>query len=199
MVFPKTSYPSNNGPSRATLLFSAAYRPRKGLKGRSKLPREPGLPLKIAAKIDTADESYWREVVGPMVAAHPNVEFIGEINEHQKADFLGNARALLFPIDWPEPFGLVMIEAMACGTPVIAFESGSVPEVIDDGISGFVVGSIAEAVSTLDHVATLSRRSTRDQFEQRFTAERMAQDYLAAYRHLPRMHRLEPRLELVSA
>jgi glycosyltransferase involved in cell wall biosynthesis len=134
-----------------------------------------------------------------MVAAHPNVEFIGEINEHQKADFLGNARALLFPIDWPEPFGLVMIEAMACGTPVIAFESGSVPEVIDDGISGFVVGSIAEAVSTLDHVATLSRRSTRDQFEQRFTAERMAQDYLAAYRHLPRMHRLEPRLELVSA
>src|ERR1019366_8132201 len=110
-----------------------------------------GLLLKIAAKIDPADELYWREVVGPMVAAHPNVEFVGEINEHQKAQFLGSARALLFPIDWPEPFGLVMIEALACGTPVIAFGNGSVPEVIDDGRTGFVVGSIAEAVTALDH------------------------------------------------
>jgi glycosyltransferase involved in cell wall biosynthesis len=134
-----------------------------------------------------------------MVAAHRNVEFVGEINERQKAQFLGNARALLFPIDWPEPFGLVMIEAMACGTPVIAFGSGSVPEVIDDGTTGFVVGSIADAVAALDHIDTLSRRRVRDQFEQRFTVERMTQEYLTAYRHLPRMHRIEPRLELVSA
>jgi glycosyltransferase involved in cell wall biosynthesis len=196
---PKTLLSFKERPEPGYLAFLGRISPEKGPDKAIEIAARTGLLLKIAAKIDPADELYWREVVGPMVAAHPNVEFIGEINEHQKADFLGNARALLFPIDWPEPFGLVMIEAMACGTPVIAFESGSVPEVIDDGISGFVVGSIAEAVSTLDHVATLSRRSTRDQFEQRFTAERMAQDYLAAYRHLPRMHRLEPRLELVSA
>src|SRR5690606_13002986 len=98
-----------------------------------------GLPLKIAAKVDRADEAYWRETIAPMIEAHPEVEFVGEINERQKAEFLGNARALLFPIDWPEPFGLVMIEAMACGTPIIAFRNGSVPEVIDHGISGFIV------------------------------------------------------------
>jgi glycosyltransferase involved in cell wall biosynthesis len=196
---PKDLLPYKQRPESGYLAFLGRISPEKGPERAIEIAARTGLPLKIAAKIDTADESYWREVVGPMVAAHPNVEFISEINEHQKADFLGNARALLFPIDWPEPFGLVMIEAMACGTPVIAFESGSVPEVIDDGLTGFVVGSVAEAVAALDHVDTLSRRSIRDQFEQRFTVERMAQDYLAAYRHLPRMHRLEPRLELVSA
>lgn len=120
-----------------------------------------------------------------MVEAHPNVEFIGEINEVQKADFLGNARALLFPICWPEPFGLVMIEAMACGTPVVALAHGSVPEIIDHGLSGFVVNSVEEAIAAASAVETLDRAAIRKQFEQRFTAERMASDYLAAYRRLP--------------
>src|ERR1700761_9220343 len=103
----------------------------------------------MAAKVDKADQHYWDTVIGPMVAAHPNVEFVGEINEQQKADFLGNAVALLFPICWPEPFGLVMIEAMSCGTPVIAFDHGSVPEVIDHGISGFVVRNADQAVAAV--------------------------------------------------
>jgi glycosyltransferase involved in cell wall biosynthesis len=153
----------------------------------------------MAAKVDAADERYWQDVIAPLVAAHPNVEFIGEINEHQKAEFLGNAQALLFPIDWPEPFGLVMIEAMACGTPVVAFDRGSVPEVIDDGVTGFVVGSIAESITALSRIQLLDRRHVRDRFEQRFTAERMAQEYLAAYSRLARIGARKPRLELVSA
>jgi glycosyltransferase involved in cell wall biosynthesis len=190
----------NERPEPGYLAFLGRISPEKGPDRAIEIAARTGQPLKIAAKIDAADERYWREVIAPMVAAHQNVEFIGEINESQKAQFLGNARALLFPIDWPEPFGLVMIEAMACGTPVIAFGNGSVLEVIDDGTTGFVVGSIADAVVAIDHLDTLGRGSVRkDRFQQRFTVERMAQDYLAAYRHLPRMHRIEPRLELVSA
>ena len=120
-----------------------------------------------------------------MIAAHRDVEYIGEINEAQKADFLGNARALLFPIDWPEPFGLVMIEAIACGTPVIAFRCGSVPEVITPGKSGFIVKTLEEATEALGKVETLDRRKVRENFERRFTVERTAQDYLAIYRGLP--------------
>jgi len=155
--------------------------------------------LKIAAKVDAADKTYWRDVIAPMIAAHRNVEFIGEINEHEKAEFLGNARALLFPINWPEPFGLVMIEGIACGTPVIAFDNGSVSEVIDEGVTGFVVGSITEAVSALRRIDTLDRAGIRRQFEKRFTADRMAADYLEVYRRLPGLRRSEPRLELLSA
>src|SRR5690606_707498 len=143
------------------------------------------MPLKIAAKVDKADQAYWDEVIAPMIAAHPTVEFIGEINEHQKADFLGNARALLFPIDWPEPFGLVMIEAMACGTPVIAFRNGSVPEVVDDGVTGFVVDDVAEAGAAAKSAVKLDRGEIRAVFEERFTAERMAADYVDIYRSLP--------------
>ncbi len=119
-----------------------------------------------------------------MVEAFPNVEFVGEIGEREKVDFLGNADALLFPIDWPEPFGLVMIEAMACGTPVIAFPSGSTPEIIDDGVSGFLVNDIAEAVSAVQRVGALDRVKARETFERRFSIERVASDYMQIYRNL---------------
>ncbi|HET9230190.1 MAG TPA: glycosyltransferase family 4 protein [Vitreimonas sp.] len=141
-----------------------------------------GLPLKIAAKVDRADAAYWRDVIEPMVRANANVEYIGEINEAQKASFLGGARALLFPIDWEEPFGLVMIEAMACGTPVIAFRRGSVPEVIDHGVSGYVVDDVEAAVRAVGNLDRLERKRVRATFDQRFTVERMARDYVELYR-----------------
>lgn len=143
-----------------------------------------GAPLKIAAKIDTADMEYWEQKIAPMVKAAPNVEYVGEIDEREKALFLGGARALLFPIDWPEPFGLVMIEALACGTPVIAYRHGSVPEVIEDGVTGFLVGSIDEAVKRVENVRTLDRAVIRRTFERRFSAERMASDYVAIYQSM---------------
>jgi glycosyltransferase involved in cell wall biosynthesis len=197
---PKNLLPFKDRPEPGYLAFLGRISPEKGPDRAIEIAARAGLPLKIAAKIDAVDERYWQEVVAPMIAAHPNVEFVGEINERKKAEFLGNAQALLFPIAWPEPFGLVMIEAMACGTPVVAFESGSVPEVIDDCVTGFVVSSIAQAVTALGHISTLDRRSIRLQFEQRFTVERMAQAYLDTYRRLPRMSRpMERRLALVSA
>jgi glycosyltransferase involved in cell wall biosynthesis len=140
-----------------------------------------GMPLKIAAKIDRADEAYWEEKIAPLVRAHPNVEYIGEITEREKSAFLGGATALLFPIDWEEPFGLVMIEAMACGTPVIAFRRGSVPEVMDDGVTGYVVDTVDEAVQAADRIASLSRAQVRRTFEERFTVERMAREYVDTY------------------
>ena len=141
-----------------------------------------GMPLKIAAKVDRVDEAYWRETIAPMIAMNPNVEYVGEIGEREKAAFLGNASALLMPIDWPEPFGLVMIEAMSCGTPTIAFRRGSVPEVLEDGRSGFVVEDVAEAVRACGRIDTLDRAGVRSAFEERFTASRMANDYLDVYR-----------------
>jgi len=149
------------------------------------IARRAGVRLKIAAKVDPVDESYFRTQIEPLLA-QPHVEFIGEIDEHQKAEFLGNARALLFPIDWPEPFGLVMIEAMSCGTPCIAWRAGSVPEVVDHGVSGFVVDSIDAAVDALHRVPMLDRSAVRARFEQRFSAERMTRDYLEVYARLVR-------------
>jgi len=157
-----------------------------------------GMKLKIAAKIDRADQDYWDVVIKPLVVSHPNVEYIGEINEQQKAEFLGQARALLFPIDWPEPFGLVMIEAMACGTPVIAFRNGSTPEVIDDGVTGFIVNDLQEAVAAVRAVKKLDRAGVRAAFEERFSAERMALDYLAVYRDLPGLRRAAMRAIVVG-
>ena len=142
------------------------------------------LPLKIAAKVDKADREYWKQVIEPLVRAHRDVEFIGEVNEQEKAEFLGDALAMLFPIDWPEPFGLVMIEAMACGTPVIGFKCGSVPEIIDEGVSGMIVDTIDAAVEAVRTIGTLDRAGVRQCFEQRFSDERMARDYLAIYRQL---------------
>jgi glycosyltransferase involved in cell wall biosynthesis len=149
------------------------------------IARALGIPLKIAAKIDKADEVYFREVIAPLLNG-PGVEFIGEINELQKTKFLGEAQALLFPIDWPEPFGLSMIEAMACGTPVLAFRCGSVSEVIDDGVTGLIVDDMNEAIGALPRVLALDRRMIRRRFEERFSANRMAKDYLNVYRALLR-------------
>jgi glycosyltransferase involved in cell wall biosynthesis len=142
-----------------------------------------GIPLKIAAKVDKADESYFHEKIAPMLRG-PGVEFIGEIDERSKTEFLGEALAFLFPIDWPEPFGLVMIEAMACGTPVLAFRQGSVSEIVDQGVTGAVVDTMDEAVRILPQVLALDRRLVRRRFEQRFSAARMAADYVALYHSL---------------
>ncbi|MCT7378415.1 glycosyltransferase family 4 protein [Chelativorans salis] len=149
-----------------------------------------GMPLKIAAKVDRADQDYWDQIIAPMIAHHPNVEYIGEVNDGAKAAFLGRAAAFLFPIDWPEPFGLVMIEAMACGTPVIAFRRGSVPEVLEDGVSGFIVNTVEEAAAAVERARSLSRAGVRRTFEERFSVERMAADYLDVYDRLLH-HRLE--------
>jgi glycosyltransferase involved in cell wall biosynthesis len=138
-----------------------------------------GMPLRIAAKVDKADQDYYEEIK-PLLR-HPLVDFIGEIGEMEKEEFLGNARALLFPIGWPEPFGLAMVEAMACGTPVVAFRCGSVPEIVQDGVSGFVVDRVEEAVAAVERVHGLSRRRVRETFERRFSAAAMLRGYLQVY------------------
>jgi glycosyltransferase involved in cell wall biosynthesis len=166
------------------LAFLGRISPEKGPNRAIEIAARAGMPLKIAAKVDRVDQAYWDEIIRPMVEAHSNVEFIGEIGERDKAAFLGEAGALLFPIDWPEPFGLVMIEAMACGTPVIAFRRGSVPEIVEDGTSGFVVDTIEEAVRAVRRIVTLDRARVRAAFERRFTVERMARDYVQIYQEL---------------
>ena len=151
-----------------------------------------GRPLRIGAKIDRADQAYFDARIKPLLG-HPLVEFLGEIGDGEKQDLIGNARALLFPIDWPEPFGIVMIEAMACGTPVIAFRHGSVPEVIDPGCTGFIVETIDEAVEAARRIDSLDRRACRQRFEERFTAARMAGNYLRVYgRLIDQSSRSEP-------
>jgi glycosyltransferase involved in cell wall biosynthesis len=142
-----------------------------------------GVKLKMAAKVDAADEVYFRREIKPLLS-QPHVEFIGEISEQAKPEFLGNAQALLFPIDWPEPFGLVVIEAMSCGTPVIAWRAGSVPEIVDHGVTGWIVDSIDAAADAVRHVPRLDRQTVRARFEQRFSAERMARDYLKLYQKI---------------
>jgi glycosyltransferase involved in cell wall biosynthesis len=176
--------PFTEHPNGGYLAFLGRISPEKRPDRAIKIAAHAGMPLKIAAKVDKADHDYWDDEISPMIANHRNVEYVGEINEHQKADFLGNASALLFPIDWPEPFGLVMIEAMACGTPVLAFRSGSVPEVIDNGVSGVIVDTFPEAVEAVERVVKLDRSRVRATFERRFTSERMANDYLGIYRSL---------------
>ena len=147
------------------------------------IARRAKLPLKIAAKIDRADREYFETIVKPLLST-PGVEFIGEINEAQKQDFLGGALALLFPVDWPEPFGLVMIEALACGTPVIARPCGSVPEVLRHGLSGFIESSVDNLAAAVNKIHEISRRACRDEFERRFTAEVMADNYEQIYSRL---------------
>jgi len=168
------------------LAFLGRIAPEKGPDRAIRIARACGIPLKIAAKVDRADQSYFDSIIRPMLG--DGVEMVGEINDAQKPAFLSSARALLMPIVWPEPFGLVMIEAMACGTPVIAFNRGSVSEIIDDGFTGYIVEdeiSAVAAVSRLDH---LSGKRVRAGFIERFTARRMAQDYLAIYRNLAQRH-----------
>jgi glycosyltransferase involved in cell wall biosynthesis len=142
------------------------------------------MPVKIAAKVDKADRDYYEEVIEPMLGS-AHVEFIGEVGEEEKNELLGNAYAFLFPIDWPEPFGLSMAEAMATGTPVIATPFGSVPEIIEDGKNGFIVNSVDEAVDAVDKVARLDRHTVYEVFKERFSAHRMASDYVKLYQRLP--------------
>jgi glycosyltransferase involved in cell wall biosynthesis len=165
------------------LAFLGRISPEKRPDRAIEIANRAGVPLKIAAKVDKVDQDYFEEAIRPLLG-HPLVEFIGEINEQEKHGFLGNALALLFPIDWAEPFGLVMIEAMSAGTPVIAWHHGSVSEVIEDGMSGVVVDSIDQAVSAVDRARAMSRDRVRGCFEERFTAERMARNYVAAYETL---------------
>ncbi|WP_083338577.1 glycosyltransferase family 4 protein [Ensifer sp. LCM 4579] len=180
--------PFKEKPGGNYLAFLGRISPEKGPDRAIEIATRTGMQLKIAAKVDAKDRAYWETVIEPLVASHPNVEFIGEIDEQRKAEFLGDAAALLFPIDWPEPFGLVMIEAMACGTPVLAFRYGSAPEVIENGVSGVLVDSVAEAVTEMDRALLLDRRKVRAAFERRFTVERMTHDYMDIYHALPGLH-----------
>ena len=166
------------------LAFLGRICAEKGILPAIEIARRAGLPLKVAAKVDPADRKYFEEQVKPVLDQSPHVEFIGEIDDSRKQDFLGRARALLFPISWPEPFGLVMIESMACGTPVIAFNSGSVPEIMDDGLTGFVVENVDQAVAAVGRLGRLFRPSIRSRFEERFSAQAMAREYLAIYEKL---------------
>ena len=154
----------------------------KGPLAAIEIARRAGMKLKIAAKVDPVDQAYFDDVVKPVLDRSPHAEFIGEINDSQTQDFLGRARALLFPIAWPEPFGLVMIEAMACGTPVVAFSCGSVPEVMEDGVTGFVVTNVDEAVRAVANLSKLDRGKVRARFATRFSAPAMAREYLKIYR-----------------
>ena len=174
------------------LAFLGRISPEKRPDRAIRIARAAGIPLKIAAKVDKADEDYFRKDILPLIDG-PGVEFVGEINERDKTKFLGEAAALLFPVDWPEPFGLVMIEAMACGTPVLAFRGGSIPEVIDIGVTGNVVDSEDEAIAVLPAILSYDRRAVRQRFEQRFTATRMAQDYVSTYRRLLKTRRSVPK------
>jgi glycosyltransferase involved in cell wall biosynthesis len=165
------------------LAFLGRISPEKRVDRAIAIAREVGIPLRIAAKVDKVDRDYFDSVVSPLLR-DPLVKFVGEIGEGEKDEFLGNAQALLFPIDWPEPFGLVMIEAMACGTPVIAYRNGSVPEVMEEGSTGFIVEELEDAVEAVRRVPELSRARCREVFEERFTAARMARDYVQVYERL---------------
>jgi glycosyltransferase involved in cell wall biosynthesis len=165
------------------LAFVGRISPEKRLDRAIEIARRADLPLRIAAKVDPVDAEYFRSVIRPLLD-HPLVEFIGEVDDRGKDDLLGGARALLFPIDWPEPFGLIMIEALACGTPVIAWQHGSVAEVITHGVSGFLCDDVGAAVRAVAAVDQIERAVCRREFEERFSADRMAKDYLALYEQL---------------
>jgi len=182
---PLDLFPPSYDPRGGYLAFLGRISPEKRPDRAIAIATALGLPLKIAAKVDKSDEAYFREVVVPLLD-RPGVEFVGEINDLEKARFLGDALALLFPIDWPEPFGLVMIEAMACATPVLAFRRGSVAEIVDDGVTGRIVDTVDEAIRLLPEVIRLDRHTVRRRFEERFSASRMANDYVEVYRKLHR-------------
>jgi glycosyltransferase involved in cell wall biosynthesis len=177
------------------LAFLGRIAPEKAVDRAIRIAEKCGIPLRIAAKVDRADQEYYDEKIRPLIKP-PYVEYIGEIGDHEKSEFLSGAHALLATIDWPEPFGLVMIEAMACGTPVIAFNRGSVPELVDVGVTGFVVEDELGAIAAVEQVSELDRGKVRTRFEERFTARRMAQEYLEVYRNLS--DSTAPRLRVVG-
>ena len=165
------------------LAFLGRISPEKGLDRAIEIARRSGMLLKVVAKVDPLDRDYFTQQIKPLLNGR-DVEYLGELNDPEKEAFVGGARALIFPIDWPEPFGLVIIEAMACGTPVIAFRRGSVPEILEDGVTGFIVKSIDEAVQRVAELPQLDRTTCRAEFERRFSARRMAEDYCAVFDHL---------------
>jgi glycosyltransferase involved in cell wall biosynthesis len=182
---PRDSFSVGSGGGKY-LAFLGRTSPEKGLDHAIEIAKRVGMPLKIAAKIDRADLVYFESVIEPLLD-HPLIEFIGEIGYPEKNAFLGEAAALLFPINWREPFGLVMIEAMACGTPVIGYPRGSVPEVVQEGVTGFIVSDLESAVEAVKRVAEIDRTKCRRHFEKYFDAGRMAQDYLNIYHRLARV------------
>lgn len=167
------------------LVFLGRICPEKGVDRAIEIAKRAGIELRIAAKVDRVDTEYFKNVIQPLLA-DPLIQFIGEINEHDKNNVLGGALALLSPVRWPEPFGLVLIEAMACGTPIVAFEEGSIPELIENGRSGFVVKGLDEAVAAVKNIDQIKRQQCRQTFDERFTASRMAHDYMKIYERLIR-------------
>jgi glycosyltransferase involved in cell wall biosynthesis len=194
---PAQTLKPNYKPSGDYVAFLGRISPEKRPDRAIRIAQALGVRIKIAAKIDKVDEAYFRENIASLFNL-PGVEYIGEIDERSKSEFLGEASALLFPIDWPEPFGLSMIEAMACGTPVLAFRCGSVPEIIDPGVTGLIVDSMDEAIRVMPQVLALDRRAVRQKFEQRFSASRMAKDYVQVYRSLIKQQALPERDAPVS-
>ncbi len=190
--------PKSGGASPSYLAFLGRIAPEKGPDRAIRIARAAGMTLKIAAKVSEADRPYFEAVIVPMLAGG-GVELVGEISEAKKASFLSGAAALLMPIDWPEPFGLVMIEAMACGTPVIAFDRGSVPEIVEDGVTGFIVENERQAVAAIRRLDGLSRARIRERFGQRFTARRMAEEYVDVYASLIDAQVSEPCRKAVSS
>lgn len=179
------------------LAFLGRISPEKRVDRAIEIARRAGMPLKIAAKIDKADREYYESTIKPLMS-QPHVEFIGEIGEHQKSEFLGNAYAYLFPIDWPEPFGLTMIEAMACGTPTIAFNCGSVSEIMQQGLTGFIVEDMDQAVVAVEKISTIERTACRNVFEKRFTATRMAENYVDLYHSMVGNAVVSPRTQAIA-
>jgi glycosyltransferase involved in cell wall biosynthesis len=177
----------NPTPRGDYLAFLGRISPEKRADRAIEIARRAGMKIRIAAKVDEVDRKYFTSQIEPLLS-QPHVEYIGEICEREKCDFLGNARALLFPIDWPEPFGLVLIEAMSCGTPCVAWRAGSVPEIIQEGTNGFIVDSLDAAADAVRRAANLDRRKVRAQFERRFLAERMTRDYVEIYRRIAARH-----------
>jgi glycosyltransferase involved in cell wall biosynthesis len=180
---PSDLYDFQPKPKGEYLLFLGRICPDKGVDKAIEIAHQYGMKLKIAAKIDPVDEKYYREKIAPLIESH-HVEFVGEANDIQKNELLGNARAMLFPIDWDEPFGLVLIEAMACGTPIIAFNRGSVPELITDGENGFICNDVDSACRALDKLDEIDRAQCRHHFDTRFTSVHMAQNYLRVYEEI---------------
>jgi glycosyltransferase involved in cell wall biosynthesis len=176
---PEDLYTGRDQPGQY-LAFLGRISPEKRVDRAIEIAKRAGMPLRIAAKVDPADKEYFDQQIRSLLA-DPHVEFLEEIGEDEKDDFLGNAAALLFPIDWPEPFGLVMIEALACGTPVIAFRRGSVPEILEDGVTGFIVDSVEEAAKAVLRIPSIDRRECRAAFEERFSARSMCREYVRVY------------------
>ncbi|MBU6480719.1 MAG: glycosyltransferase family 4 protein [Nitrospirae bacterium] len=186
--------------SQGYLAFLGRISPEKRPDQAIEIAKRTGLPLRIAAKVDPADQQYYRSEIEPLLD-HPLVEFIGEISDAEKDDFIGNALALVCPYDWPEPFGLVLIEALACGTPVLAYRRGSIPEIIGDGITGFVCESLAEMAEAVERLPLIDRRRCRSAFEERFTADRMARDYVALYERMTEegIVQTEPKIRAIGS